>query len=646
MNRPMEKVCVVCHREFPSDVHECPDDRVVLTEKDARIGTIFDNRYEILDFIGAGGLSRVYKARHVELNRVLALKVLKSSELIDVQRFRREAISISQLDHPNIARVFSFSVAPNGCPYMALEFLDGRDLAEWLAKEGPLNLRQALIVFEQVAGALEHAHSRNIIHRDIKPGNIVLLCSAGDIETVRVVDFGMAKFQLESSLLAQKLSQEGEVFGTRQYISPEQYRGVVADARADIYSLGVTMYESVLKDAKIPELLRPVISKATETDPTARYQSSTEMREELLRLKESLSAEKGEPGSGYVAAERQPARDLFGMFYFWTMLGGMLVIAVAAIFLIRQRMAAIDSVSAGIHNGGSAHVAVLGHGSALSYAAAQREATSFTEQGKLDEAVETYEAWLQRNRNSEKWSTLCDAQGELSSLFLRLDNIVGAEKSAVAGMSIARKHGLDSSAEYEQLLINLALVRHRQGEYQKSIELSSELLKLTQDMEFNREVDTRLAALSDIASCQLDLDQLGTAKRTALEELDLSEKMYGTHCTEYARACAMLALITQKQKDFASSLSFIQKSRQFYASNPKYFNNFLLAVVRQAAIQVDAGQLEAARSNYDLVKNELLKNGFTQSPANREILYTMESLAATLGLTDDQPKWHVLDTLP
>jgi tetratricopeptide (TPR) repeat protein/tRNA A-37 threonylcarbamoyl transferase component Bud32 len=635
MNSSPQKFCVVCHREFSGDFQECPDDMVRLTEKDSTVGTIFDGKYEILDFIGAGGLSRVYKARHRGLNRTLALKVLKSSELIDLQRFRREAISIAQLEHPNIARVFSFAVAPNGCPYMALEFLDGRDLAEWLAREGPLNLKQALILFEQVASALEHAHSRNIIHRDIKPGNIVLLSNPDHADCVKVVDFGMARVQLEGGILSQRITQEGEIFGTRQYISPEQYRGVVADGRADIYSLGVSMYESVLKDGKIPEMLRPVISKATETDPTARFQTATELKEELVRLRELLSSSLEGSRTGYVALDSKKSENYrLGTFYFWSMLTGMIVVAVCAMIVVKQRIALLESVST------HPHKSALGRLAAMSLAATQNQAEALVAMGQTKEAIKLFEDWLQRNRHSEKWSAQCVAEKQLAALYSSLDNMDLAEKCAAQGLSIADKHGIKSGYEYVDLLSAMAAIKFARKDYSGSMALSTKVLELTQEMEFNHELDANLLSLYNIARCQRELAQLNEAEQTANEGLELSEKSYGEYSSEAGECCEILAGICDDRKQYSQALTYMEKSRACYRkSGARHAEEFLLATARKAVLETKMKDDLGAVRDYDFVFEQLLKSKNVHPSFLRQIKEQMSNLASLLGKTADLDKW-------
>lgn len=203
-------------------------------------GDVVGDKYEILSFLGKGGMCTVYKARHLLLGRDVALKMLHEKLVVDkeaIQRFQREAVAISALKHPNIVEVYGFGVY-QAVPFMAMEFLEGKSLDQLLKEKIRLSREEALPIFTQILDALAHAHENGIIHRDLKPSNIMLLA-----DRVKLVDFGIAKILPESGRELQKLTQTGDVFGTVLYMSPEQCRAEAMDARSDLYSLGCLMYE-------------------------------------------------------------------------------------------------------------------------------------------------------------------------------------------------------------------------------------------------------------------------------------------------------------------------------------------------------------------------------------------------------------------
>ena len=205
---------------------------------DKYIGTMLDNRYELLEIIGVGGTAVVYKAKCHRLNRYVAVKILKE-EFASDQEFRRqfhdEAQAVAMLSHPNIVNIYDVSRSGN-VDYIVMELIDGITLKEYLSRRGRLSPKEVTVFATQIARALEHAHDHNIIHRDIKPQNIMLLRDG----TVKVADFGIAHFAARENTYS-----KGEAIGSVHYVSPEQARGSYVDNRTDLYSLGVVMYEMI-----------------------------------------------------------------------------------------------------------------------------------------------------------------------------------------------------------------------------------------------------------------------------------------------------------------------------------------------------------------------------------------------------------------
>ncbi len=204
-------------------------------DMDRFIGRLLDNRYEILEVIGTGGMAVVYKARCHRLNRLVAIKILKDEYSRDEEfrrRFHAESQAVAMLSHPNIVSVYDVSTSDEA-DYIVMELIDGITLKQYMEKKGVLNWKETLHFAIQIAKALEHAHSRGIIHRDIKPHNVMVLKNG----SVKVADFGIARIMSKSNTLTK------EALGSVHYISPEQAKGGRVDNRSDIYSLGVVMYE-------------------------------------------------------------------------------------------------------------------------------------------------------------------------------------------------------------------------------------------------------------------------------------------------------------------------------------------------------------------------------------------------------------------
>lgn len=277
---------------------------------DNLIGRKLDGRYLIESLLGVGGMANVYKGRDVRTGNAIAVKVLKE-EFLDneelVRRFKNESKAISILDHPNIVKVYDVSVTDQ-LQYIVMEYIDGITLKEYLKQRGgALTWKEVIHFATQVLGALEHAHSKGIVHRDVKPQNIMLQADG----SIKMMDFGIARFSR-----AQSQTVSDKAIGSVHYISPEQAKGDHTDGRTDIYSVGVMMYEmlsghlpfdgsgtvsiAIMQISEkpkplaqvapnVPEGLRQITEKAMEKDPDDRYQSAAEMLQAIQAFKQNPS---------------------------------------------------------------------------------------------------------------------------------------------------------------------------------------------------------------------------------------------------------------------------------------------------------------------------------------------------------------------
>jgi eukaryotic-like serine/threonine-protein kinase len=264
--------CSKCERRFRAGARFCPYDGQALEEgaeaaRDPLIGSVIDGRYEVQSTLGEGGMGVVYRVRHSVLGREFALKALRADLAQEEplgERFLREAQSAASINHPNVCEITDFGELPGKRPYFVMELLTGEALSLLLRREGPLAVERVVRLGEQVARALDAAHRAGVVHRDLKPDNILVDVGPAE-ERVKVVDFGLAQIAGQS-----RLTQPGVVFGTPHYMSPEQASGGQVDQRADIYALGVVMYEMLT--GKVPfeaETYMGVLSKHLYLEPAA-----------------------------------------------------------------------------------------------------------------------------------------------------------------------------------------------------------------------------------------------------------------------------------------------------------------------------------------------------------------------------------------
>ncbi len=347
-------------------------------KKDSYKGIMLDNRYELMDPIGSGGMAVVYKAMCHRLNRYVAVKIMRP-ELAKNEKFRRrfqtESQAIAKLSHPNIVAVYDVSRSAN-LEYIVMELIEGITLKQYLKEHSPLKAREAVDISVQIARALGHAHGKGIIHRDIKPQNILIL----DNGDVKVADFGIANLQSEMP------DVENEAIGSVHYISPEQARGLPVDGRSDIYSLGIVMYEMLsgklpfdgdddrtiaLKHLStvptplyevvpdIPEALEKIVMKAMEPSLDARYQTPDDLVADLESFRKILIGAAdlaegnvtplntaGELSKENYARRRRRAHRVSMLSGFFGVMAAVLIIAVflwnyflSDIFAVNQRIA-------------------------------------------------------------------------------------------------------------------------------------------------------------------------------------------------------------------------------------------------------------------------------------------------------------------
>src|SRR3954463_13161737 len=311
--------CPQCGKQFPATVRICPDDGTVLehaTPTPSHAGQVLDGKYRLDALLAEGGMGAVYRATHVMLGKTVAIKLIRSAIVASpeiVRRFQREARAATALNHPNIVSVYDLGQTPDGTLYIAMEYVDGPSLKALIQSGRPIPVARTIAILRQVASALATAHRHNIVHRDLKPQNIMLAAGHDGSEVAKLVDFGIAKTFDEST----QLTNTGSALGTPYYMSPEQIDGRNVDARADIYALGIILYEMLvgevpfadqstpavlvkqlrerpvrpsLKNAAVPPALEAIALRCLEKDPEQRYQTADEFAAALSDAAGTLTA--------------------------------------------------------------------------------------------------------------------------------------------------------------------------------------------------------------------------------------------------------------------------------------------------------------------------------------------------------------------
>lgn len=295
---------------------------------DPLLGEVLDGKYRLDAALGKGGSGRVYVATQLSLHRQVAVKIMRpeleeSGDERYAERFFREASKAGALAHPNVVTVHDYGRTDTGLCYIVMELLDGRSLKR-IMKAGPVELDRALDIFEQIVRGLRHAHKAGLVHRDVKPGNVQVLAGDEFQDVVKLLDFGLVK---SAEAEVTEITRDGSFLGTPHYAAPEQVRGLEADARSDLYAVGVMLYRACTgklpyssrnamslamshvrdpyppmaeraPDVPVPEAVEAVVRRCMEKDPGRRYQSADQLLAELLRLRQSLSAEDGVEASG------------------------------------------------------------------------------------------------------------------------------------------------------------------------------------------------------------------------------------------------------------------------------------------------------------------------------------------------------------
>jgi tRNA A-37 threonylcarbamoyl transferase component Bud32 len=329
------KACTQCHIRYPQDAVYCFLDGATLADiQDPLIGTTLGGRYLVQGVIGEGGMATVYRATHTMLERECAVKVMNPAMASDPtvrERFRREAKSTQSLAHPNVIEIFDQGETPEGTPYIVMELLKGRTLAD-LVEKGRLQPDRSVPIMIQVARGIARAHDLGVVHRDLKPENIFICARDDGSDLVKILDFGIARSRSDS-----RLTNAGELFGTPQYLAPERITGGETGPSVDLYALGVIFFEIstgklpleasdpttyLIKHMKekparartvvpsIPEKLDTLVAALLEKDPKARPVDAHRVEHDLGDLARSLSIPLPVEPDADPASSRPPVKPL------------------------------------------------------------------------------------------------------------------------------------------------------------------------------------------------------------------------------------------------------------------------------------------------------------------------------------------------
>lgn len=329
------KICLACQRGFVGDIHACPMDGATLVSLTQNVdpwpGRMLAARYRIEKRLAQGGVGIIYLAEDTRANQPVAIKMLESSQVFhdtSLQRFSRELNTVSSLEHEHIVAWRDSGIAPNGQPFLVMEYLHGCSLRDLLQAEGKMDPSRAVRIFVQVAQALDYAHKQGIVHRDLKPSNIFLIEKDGNPDFVKLVDFGLVKLMPWMGQSVQKLTKAGELFGSPIYVSPEQCTGRPIGPTSDIYSMGVVLFEAltgkppfwgknsaqttsmhvhqvpprfadISQNLDVPPALENAVMKALQKDPRDRFATMIEFSSALV-----------ESVTGVATAAAQPAPQL------------------------------------------------------------------------------------------------------------------------------------------------------------------------------------------------------------------------------------------------------------------------------------------------------------------------------------------------
>jgi serine/threonine protein kinase len=594
------QACPRCAKQYGALETICPADGTQLVPSaESSLFEDLASRYEIVAQIGSGGWSTVYKARHNALNQLVAIKVLHQHLSFDsrmLQRFEQEAQTASTLSHPSIVGIIDYGSSPQ--PYIVMEFLEGRSLAEEIETQKRLSAQESISIALEISAALTCAHRQGIVHRDIKPSNIILTKSLGTNQAVKVVDFGLSKLLESDAEGASGITRTGEAMGSPPYMSPEQWAGKGVDARTDIYALGCLLYEAVTGKQAFPgssavecmnlhlthwpeavvalrpnlpeaDLLDRIIFKALQKESDRRYQTTEELSDDLTQVKTGGKLRYAERKQRSLVEWLKWRRAL--LLRVLIALVSLAVLIVVVVFLNRETI--LSSIWSFNYKAGEQ--ALAAHDSRTAQAKLTTALTALELSGGKDERLfKTLKKLAPLLKEQLNYTDLTDVNRKLSELTMgsqRYQDLYRAAYSQYGSGHYAASLRLCDQVIAEarrtsKKNLQVAWGLYVQGKdlanlsrFQESETVLNEALQLFQDWLGNDD-PTVIACQRDLARTYAGLGRLAEARKTYENVLAIQERIAGSDSLAAAITLSNLGGTCYDCQDLASAERYLRRS--------------------------------------------------------------------------------------
>jgi serine/threonine protein kinase/tetratricopeptide (TPR) repeat protein len=551
------------------------------TMLDPLIGMVLPRRYRILSLLGRGSMSVVYKGSYEPLDQLVAVKMLKSHLVSDphqAKRFQQEIKTAGSLSHPNIVGILDFGVTDQGVPYLIMDYLEGKSIADLLDEQERISVNRVIRMFTQAADALGYAHREGVVHRDIKPSNMLVIDTDEETDVVKIVDFGIAKIQNSANSamnkpVAQELTATGEVLGTPLYMSPEQAQGRELDGRSDIYSLGCVMYhaltgkppfvgdtaidtmrqqitatatpiELVRPDLYFPERLQQILTKALAKDPRMRYQRMEHLKADLesCMRKDPVSSTRN-------PLYQQPAPPVVPQSSGFSLSLPVIAVIVGVVIVVGVGVWGFATDVGKKDANLKVPLPIAADGL---WKEDYDKGAAALNAGNYDEAEKSLTAALgDAERFKAPDERMARTENDLARLYYQQDKTTEAEKMCADAVRVGRAVS-PHSATVADTLANLSRVQSANGQYKEAEASAKEALAIRQKIlgPEHKDIATTLQALAEIECRRGNVDKaadlLGRAKTIA-------EKALGEENPDVADILHDLGMVRERQKNYPAA---------------------------------------------------------------------------------------------